>query len=87
MHTNAETKPDIFRIEYTPLTDEQKANVLEIKTQAQALYDLITRVGDVSADPRSFSIARTELEGAIMWAVKGATAFIPSAAPVAGDNA
>lgn len=70
-------KPDIFRIEYTPLTDEQKTNVLAIKKLAQTLYDLIGQVGHTSRDTRSIKKAKTELEVAVMWAVNGATAPPP----------
>lgn len=61
---------DVFRQEYTPVSDERRAQVLELKKKAQELYDLI----EAGPDGREKSVAKTELETAIMWAVKGLTA-------------
>lgn len=68
---------DVFRKEYQPLTDEQKGQMTEIKDQAAKLMDLFQKA--VPAEERSeksrcMNVARTNLEQAIMWAVKGITA-------------
>jgi hypothetical protein len=66
---------DVFRQEYTPLTDEQKAAVLAFKQKAQELYDLLPcDAENGKMKSREFSIAATTLEEAVMWAVKGLTA-------------
>lgn len=67
---------DTFRKEYKPLTDEQKAQMNNIKDRAVLVLDEMNAA--VPADERSersrcMAIARTNLEQAIMWAVKGVT--------------
>ena len=68
---------DTFRKEYKPLTDEQKVQMANIKNAAESL--LLSMNEAVPADERSersrcMAIARTNLETAIMWAIKGVTA-------------
>lgn len=70
--------PDTFRKEYTPLTDEQKAQMGAIKDKAQELLDLFNAAvppGEQSERSRCMALGRTNLEQAIMWAVKGVTTF------------
>lgn len=43
------------------------ANISTVKTMAEDLHDFIGRLGP----SREFSIAKTKLEEAAMWAVKG----------------
>jgi hypothetical protein len=67
---------DTFRKEYKSLTDEQKAQMNNIKDRAVLVLDEMNAA--VPADERSersrcMAIARTNLEQAIMWAVKGVT--------------
>lgn len=69
--------PDTFRKTYTELTDGQKKDMLNVKAAADNLLDLMNKA--VPAEERSersrcMAIARTNLEQAIMWAVKGITA-------------
>ena len=59
---------DTFRKEYKPLDDGQKQLMLDIKDKAEELHDLLELVGG-----REGSVAKTQLETAIMWAVKGVT--------------
>jgi hypothetical protein len=59
---------DNFRKQYKPLTPEQGQLVSGIKSAADVLYSLIDTI-----DNREMSIAKTNLEQAVMWAVKGAT--------------
>lgn len=68
---------DTFRKEYKPLTDEQKADVEAVKDQADTLLTHLN--GIVLAEERSersrcIALAKTNLEQAVMWAVKGITA-------------
>lgn len=60
-----------FVPEYKELTQDQKDKVKEIKDKAFALHEAICTAFD--ADPRCSSVAKTKLEEAVMWAVKGIT--------------
>lgn len=62
---------DTFRKEYTPLDDEQKTEMLEIKTKAEELEALFLK--SKSREPRLMSIALTQLELSVMAAVKAVT--------------
>lgn len=69
---------DTYRKEFKPLSDEQKELMLKIKEQAEVLETLFGQIGgsqtiDASTG-RMVSLAKTNLEQAIMWAVKGVTA-------------
>jgi len=67
---------DTFRLNYTPLDDEQKAAMQDIKVKAaelEALFDAIAPEGERSDRSRLKAVAKTELEGAVMWAVKAVT--------------
>lgn len=61
---------DIFRKEYTELTDSKKRLVTDLKTEAERLLNMIEDV----QDPRMKALAKTKLEECVMWAVKGVTA-------------
>lgn len=70
-------KPDTFRKEYTPLTDDQKTQMAQVKDKAQELLDLLNSIvpqEERSERSRCMAVARTNLETTIMWAVKGVTA-------------
>lgn len=60
---------EIFRPEYKELSDEQKAEVLAIKIKAGELFDLYMKHSG-----RGISLAITNLEQSVMWAVKDITA-------------
>lgn len=67
---------DTFRKEYKPLSDEQKAQMNAIKDKAVLVLDAMNEAvpdGERSERSRCMAIARTNLEQAIMWAVKGVT--------------
>ena len=69
-----EKKLDIFRKIYAPLTDEQKNNVERLKDKAQEYFDLLSEMQQFAyTDLRMLSLAKTNLEQASMWAVKGVT--------------
>ena len=65
---------DTFRKVYTPISDEQKERVLAIKTKADELLALFGKSEDRSDKSRCAALAKTKLEEAVMWAVKGWTA-------------
>lgn len=67
---------DTFRKEYAPLSDEQKAHMSVIKNSAELLLESFNNavpIDERSERSRCMAIARTNLEQAIMWAVKGVT--------------
>ncbi len=62
---------DVFRQEYKPLSDDQKAKMNEIKENAEELWDVMN--WEHNADPRMLALAKTNLEQAVMWAIKSIT--------------
>ena len=67
---------DTFRSDYKELNDQQKSDVAGIKAKAVELMDLFQLASspeERSDKSRCMSIARTNLEQAIMWATKGIT--------------
>lgn len=67
---------DTFRKEYKPLSDEQKAQMEAIKDAAERVEGLLNGVLDPnerSERARCIAVAKTQLETAIMWAIKGVT--------------
>lgn len=61
--------PSVFRPQYRPLSDVEKLKIDRIKDLAQQLHDEMQspNLG------REMSLARTNLEQAVMWAVKSIT--------------
>ena len=66
---------DTFRKDYTPLSELQKANVANVKHEAEQLLNAMSCImpDERSERSRCMAIARTNLEQAVMWAVKGIT--------------
>ena len=65
---------DTFRKEYRPLSDETKLCVLHIKDKAEELLAAFETAGvNASIDARSLAVAKTNLEQAVMWAIKAIT--------------
>lgn len=62
---------DTFRKEYSPLTEEQKAEMLAIKEKAEELEALFIK--SMQREPRLMAVAKTHLEDSVMWAVKAVT--------------
>lgn len=60
---------NIFRPVYRELSEEEKAQMSTIKDAAHLLYEQIM----ATPESRERSIAITNLEQAVMWAVKGVT--------------
>jgi len=61
---------DLFVKSYTALTDEQKNQVLAIKSKAE---ELVALFNNPSANQRLIGMAQDELEISIMLAVKAVT--------------
>jgi hypothetical protein len=61
---------DAMRQQYRPLSDVEKLRLSEFKALAAELYDVI---GTFPGDQRSFALAKTKVEEAVMWATKGLT--------------
>lgn len=67
---------DTFRKVYTPLDDEQKAEMAEIKDVAEkmlTIFNTCVPQEERSERSRCMAVARTNLETTIMWAVKAVT--------------
>lgn len=65
------TPTDTFRKNYTPLDDQQKAEMLAIKQKAEELEALFIK--SMQREPRLMALAKTHLENSVMWAVKAVT--------------
>lgn len=63
------TVNNTVRHQYRVLSDAEKAEMLEIKDLGQALIDKINAVGK----SRELSLALTNAEQSVMWAVKHIT--------------
>lgn len=66
---------DTFRKEYKALSDIQKASVLFIKEIAESLENQLDEISNsgIAIDNRCMALAKTNLEQAIMWAIKAIT--------------
>lgn len=62
---------DVFVRNYSPLNDDQKRDMDYVKHKAEELLNAIQVAS--YADPRMSALAKTNLEQAVMWAVKGIT--------------
>lgn len=60
-----------LRHQYRVLSEEEKARVQAIKDAGESFLALLNHAAPVG---RECSIARTKIEEAMMWAVKGVTA-------------
>lgn len=68
--SDARTTNNTVRHQYRVLTDAEKAQMLKIKDAGQALIDIINETGK----SRELSLALTNAEQSVMWAVKHVTA-------------
>lgn len=57
------------RHQYRVLSDAEKAQMLFIKDQGLNFIDTLDKMGS----KREYSIAKTKIEEAVMWAIKGLT--------------
>lgn len=67
----AKRAPDTFRKEYGTLTDEQKAEMVDIKNKAEELETLFLK--SQHREYRLMAVALTQLEITIAMAVKAVT--------------
>lgn len=68
--SDARTVNNTVRHNYRVLTEAEKARMVEIKDLAAAFLALI----DDTGTGREYSLAKTKVEEACMWAVKALTA-------------
>jgi hypothetical protein len=61
---------DVFRKEYKELDESQKSRINQIKNEAQKLHESFDWA---IADKRMMALAKTNLEQAVMWAIKSIT--------------
>lgn len=64
------TVNNVMRHGYRVLSDEEKAQMQQVKDDGLALWELFDRIGN----SREISLAKTKIEEAVMWAVKHITA-------------
>jgi hypothetical protein len=67
---------DTFRKTFTELDADQKSFMFQVKDEAEKLLNTMNQavpLEEHSERSRCMAIARTQLETAIMWAVKGIT--------------
>lgn len=67
--SDARTVNNTVRHNYRVLTDAEKARMVEIKDLGAAFLALI----DDTGTGREYSLAKTKVEEAVMWSVKGLT--------------
>lgn len=66
---------NVMRHEYRVLDEHEKMLMKEIKDRGRDFWDMIddaVKTGGV-LDPRCAALAKTKIEEAVMWAVKGLT--------------
>jgi hypothetical protein len=68
--SDARTVNNTVRHAYRVLSDAEKAQMVKIKDAGQALIDIINETGK----SRELSLALTNAEQSVMWAVKHVTA-------------
>lgn len=61
---------DTMRHKYRVLDEQEKQAMTALKDCGQDFIDLVERLGS----GREYSLAKTKMEEAVMWAVKGLTA-------------
>ena len=67
--SDARTVNNTVRHQYRVLTEAEKARMVEIKDLGAQFLTLIDETGA----GREYSLAKTKIEEAVMWAVKGLT--------------
>ena len=68
--SDARTVNNTVRHQYRVLSDDEKAQMSKIKDAGQTLIDIINETGK----SRELSLALTNAEQSVMWAVKHVTA-------------
>lgn len=65
---------DTMRSAYRELTNDDKIRINNVKAQIVNIYSYLEQLDRVVEAHREIAIAKTKLEEACMWAVKGLTA-------------
>jgi hypothetical protein len=60
-------------LDYTQVSEDRRGRVNELKLMAAAYYDAIAAAEEEYGRQRDFSIAKTKLQEASMWATRGLT--------------
>lgn len=60
----------IFNRKYRELSQEEQDDLDKIKDEAEKLFNFINEL-QTNKDCREYSLAKTKVEEAVMWAVKG----------------
>ena len=63
---------DTFRRGYRELSKEERDNLDSVKDKAEVLFNFINELQE-KKNCREYSLAKTKIEEAVMWAVKGLT--------------
>ena len=64
------TQNNTMRHQYRVLTDEEKQQMIAVKDKGLEFLNVVDNLGFSS---REISLAKTKIEEAVMWAVKGIT--------------
>lgn len=67
--SNERTSNNVMRHEYRTLTDAEKQHMKNIKDIGFRFIEMCDALGQ----KREYSLAKTKIEEAVMWAVKGLT--------------
>lgn len=67
------TVNNTVRHQYRVLSDDEKDSMLHLKDLGLAFLKAVERIERGSTTKREYSLAKTKIEEAVMWAVKGLT--------------
>lgn len=70
--SDARTVNNTLRHQYRVLDEREKALMLALKDKGQEFLSLLPTSGD-GEQRRAYALAKTKIEEAVMWAVKGVT--------------
>jgi hypothetical protein len=62
-----------MRHQYRVLSEAEKADMLAIKDLGIAAFQAVTELEERYGRKREYALAKTKIEEAVMWAVKGIT--------------
>ena len=62
------------RYQYRILSEAEKATMMEIKDHGEAFVNLMNILIEQNKAHREYALAKTKMEEAVMWAVKGVSA-------------
>jgi hypothetical protein len=64
---------DVTRAIHRELTDRERSDVLRVKAAGEVFLAALDQVQPEGRNQREIALARTKVEEAVMWAVKGIT--------------